>query len=344
MTGVAEVAETVGSRIGRYFSLVSFVPSLVLVTFVFLLQRSGAWSGPPDWQAAFDALTEASAGTFGVLAIAALAAGLAVHPVQFVLVQLYEGYWGHGDLARRLWLIRASGHSRRADSSRRAWQILDHRLSADSTQLSVEDRLWMSGLKVEMERIDAGYPDDTEQSSPFMATRLGNVLRRYEMQAGAPYGIRAIQAVPFLALVAPERDVKYLDDQRSTLDLVVRLSATSLFATAVAAIYLWDDGLWLLLALVPYAIAYLLYLGAVTVAHEYGTAIATLVALNRPALYRRLRLNLPPTATDEQTRNKEELSELLGLKKEALADFTDLPDSEHEVDLSVSVRPDTPTS
>jgi hypothetical protein len=353
---VSDLVSAVRSTMGRYFSLVSAVPSAALVLFAFLLVRSGAWTSAPDWAGAFAALTEAGAGTWIVLGVTALAFGLLLHPLQFPLVQLYEGYWGATEIGRRLWLDRTLRHRTRAVTIRDAGQFLGYHLGRSDTSTPPEKFLWMSGLRVATQRVDAGYPHDvpiddgdgTEDGAavdkwdPFMPTRLGNVLRRYEMTAGAPYGIDAVQAVPYLALVAAERDVAYLDEQRETLDMVVRLSAMSLLACGLAGVFLWDDGLWLLIALIPYGLAYAFYRGAVAVAHEYGTAIAMLIALNREALYARLRLAAPPDAEAERTRNGESLSYLLALDPDAPAVFQDTIASQHAVQLDVALAEDRP--
>ena len=52
-----------------------------------------------------------------------------------------------------------------------------------------------------------------------MPTRLGNMLRRYEILAGAPYELDAPTVLPSLALVAPPGHLDYLNDQRSALHL-----------------------------------------------------------------------------------------------------------------------------
>ena len=46
------------------------------------------------------------------------------------------------------------------------------------------------------------------------------------------------------------------------------MTATSIVATFMAIAFLWHHGPWLLIALVPYGIAYLSYRGAVVVAHD----------------------------------------------------------------------------
>ena len=58
----------------------------------------------------------------------------------------------------------------------------------------------------------------------------------------------------------------------------------------ITVVALWTDGALLLWAVVPYLVAFLSYRGAVVLAHEYGTALAVLIELNRFVLYERLRL------------------------------------------------------
>ena len=95
-----------------------------------------------------------------------------------------------------------------------------------------------------------------------MPTRLGNVLRYYERKAGAPYGLDAVQVMPYLSRIASSEDLAYVNDQRSSLDLAVRLCLTSLLAAALWVLFFWWHGLWLLVTIVPLAIAYLSYRGA----------------------------------------------------------------------------------
>ena len=58
-----------------------------------------------------------------------------------------------------------------------------------------------------------------------------------------------------------------------------------------------------MLALAPYCISYLAYRGAVASAHSYGTALSTLVDLDRFALYEQLRMVPPPDTVVERERN-----------------------------------------
>ena len=88
------------------------------------------------------------------------------------------------------------------------------------------------------------------------------------------------------------------------------MTATSIFATFVAIAFLWRHGPWLLLALVPYGIAYLSYRGAIVVAHEYGSAVSTMIDLDRFALYDSLHLPPPATTTAERRMNAQ-LMELI---------------------------------
>jgi hypothetical protein len=158
----------------------------------------------------------------------------------------------------------------------------------------------MVSRRDEADRLTDAQPDKPDLIMP---TRLGNVLRFYEMAAGAPYGLDAIKVMPYLARVAPPDDMDYVNDQRSNLDLAVRLSLVSAIALVLSLALLWRYGLWMLVALVPYTLAILSYRGAVVAAAAYGEAFAAVIALNRFALYERLHLPLPRTMPEEQGRN-----------------------------------------
>jgi hypothetical protein len=341
VSSLAELATGARSTIGRYFNLVSAVPSAMLVAFVFLLVSSGAWSGQPNASRAFHAVSGINLGTVAALSAAAFTVGLAIHPLQFALVQFYEGYWGDSEIAQRAWLARAVQHHERALHGRTVLADLRD-LDADQPlpDWHYREHLWRFALRMSAGRINESYASFSLPDAVAMPTRLGNVLRRYELSAGAAYGLDAARVVPFLALVAPEEDVKYLDDQRWSLDLAVRLSATSLLATLVAVVFLWNDGLWLLLALVPYGLAYLFYCGAVVVAHEYGAAMAALIALNRFALYDRLKIASPANSADERTTNTEQVGRLFHLGSDVQDATLDYPAPEPaEQTFTLRLRP-----
>lgn len=154
------------------------------------------------------------------------------------------------------------------------------------------------------QRDEAGrLKEEVLSGEDIMPTRLGNVLRYYERKAGAPYGLDAVRVMPYLSRVAPSEDMAYVNDQRSSLDLAVRLCLTSLLAAALWILFFWWHGLWLLVTIIPLAIAYLSYRGAVVVAGEYGRALAVVIALNRFTLYERLHLRLPPDMASEYRAN-----------------------------------------
>lgn len=68
-------------------------------------------------------------------------------------------------------------------------------------------------------------------------------------------------------------------------------------------LFLWRHGLWLLIAVALYALAWAFYRGAVVVAHHYGTAMAAVIDLNRFTLYDRLRVAQPDSTRSERARN-----------------------------------------
>jgi hypothetical protein len=320
MTSVGDVAGTARDSIGRYFGLVSALPSALLVFYGFVLFDSHGWSGTPNLGRAGNAVLHL--GVSGSLALVAMsiAVAVALHPLQFAMVQLLEGYWGVSALAQRVRSLRMKHHSQRltdladlmSDASeallRRPEQEADHDLG---TRLALVSRIGEIGRLLQNQPL---APDDV------MPTRLGMILRHFELSAGASFGLDAIQVMPYLARVARSEDMAYVNDHRSQLDLAVRMSVTAMFACLLTITVLCRDGLWLLIALVPYLVAYLSYRGAVVAAGQYGRAVAVVIALNRFALYEQLRLPLPATAGDER-RSAETLSDFMYFHAEVDANY-----------------------
>lgn len=115
-TGLTDITAGTRQTIGRYFSVVSMVPSSLFVVYVYVLVRSGAWVHGPNWVAAMDALVRVGAGGAFVLIALGVALGVVVHPLQFGLVQLLEGYWGTNAVARKIRELRVRHHRKRADA------------------------------------------------------------------------------------------------------------------------------------------------------------------------------------------------------------------------------------
>jgi len=286
--------------IGRYFTVVSLVPSTVFVAYVVVLLRTGAWSSAEvQFTTAVDGLDLADLAVFSV---AALLFALVVHPLGFALIQMYEGYWGTSRPFALLSTLLTRRHRLLATAIRNqqwAHELAVRDTKVDRDTLGTRDvrHLLLAG---EAKRLHDSYPHLLRDVMP---TRLGNVLRRYERLAGAMYALDAVVATPRVLQVAAVRDVDYVQNQRIQLELALRTSFLSLVASGVTVALMWRHGPWLLLALVLYLFSYIAYRGAVVVAHEYGTALAVAIELNRFALYERLRLSLPDDLEEERHQN-----------------------------------------
>jgi hypothetical protein len=274
------------NSIGRYFVVVSLFPASVFVLYGYLLVRSGAWSGTVDLTAALDFRVQ----DIVPVGLAALLLALMLNPLQVGIVRLFEGYWGPSALAVRLAQVRVLHHRRRMAE-------LDRAEPAATDPL---DHALRSVRSAERRRMLASYPSNPDDLLP---TRLGNVLRRYESMVGKPYGLKAFTVVPRLGMVASDREVAYVENQRVQLELATRTSFLAVAAALMTIGLTWRDGTWMLLALVPYAVAFFAYRGAVAIAHEYGTSVAVMVDLSRFTLYERLRLKVPANSHEERETN-----------------------------------------
>jgi hypothetical protein len=237
-----------------------------------------------------------------LLVLFSITLGVIIHPLQFAMVQFLEGYWGTARIARRV----------------RTQRILRYQAKVanlDEEQLySTEYLNYLSKLGVtepanlapyisrrdEALRIMGNFPPVLDDVMP---TRLGNVLRRAESHAGSQYGMDALQVVPHLLMVAPAGHVDYVNDQRLQLDLAVRMTFVSVAATVTAVLFLWPYHYWVLIAIIPYALAYLSYKGSLVAAGHYASAFDTLINLDRFTLYQQLHLEHPATTDKEREMN-----------------------------------------
>ena len=301
MADVTSLVSGTRQAIGQYFSVVSVLPSILLVIYVFVLTTSGSWLGSPDWDKAFTAIRDLGFGGTALLATIGIAVALVLHPLQFAMTQILEGYWGPGRTMQQVRVARIRRYRERRqwleDEAGKAIEALEEWQISDGVGLKVQ----LLSQRDEAFRVTLDYPEDPDHIMP---TRLGNALRRYEVRAGDPYNLEAPTLLPYLTLVAPPEHRDYLNDQRSAMDLAVRTTLTLMLAFLITVVFLWHGGLWLLVALVPYILAYLSYRGSVVAAQSYGITMSTIITLNRFALYEYLHLPRPSTTARERNMNE----------------------------------------
>lgn len=331
--GMLDVGTGMANTIGRYFSIVSFIPSSLYVLFFYLLATSGSWHHQPDWDQAFTSLGHLGIDGIALLVFVSIGLGIFIHPIQFAIIQFFEGYWGTSQASQAIRCRRIIRYQRRCEDLDQDIDsindmFMDWKEAGFTTTLG--KRAPYRSRSDEAARARHKFPDNLDEVMP---TRLGNVLRRAESRAGSQYKLNSLQAVPLLLLIAPANHVDYVNDQRSQLDLAVRMTFVSIMAAATAIIFLWPYGAWVLIALIPYALAYLSYRGSVVAAGHYGTALEALVNLNRFTLYQQLHLQLPASTDIEKTKN-EKLTSLLNCAPLISVDYahpvTDVRPEEHQ--------------
>lgn len=322
-SGIIDVGTGVANAIGRYFSVISIVPSSLYVIFVYILIETGSWRHAPDWSRAFMSLERLGAGGFALLAFFSIALGVIIHPAQFAIVQFFEGYWGNTRIAQAARSRRILHYQRLCTglSSKRIRAV--KQLQQAGSGASAERAQLLSQLG-ESNRVRDTFPRALDHVMP---TRLGNMLRRTEAQAGTQYHLDALTAVPHLLMVAPPGHVDYVSDQRSQLDLAVRMTFMSVLACITTLLFLWPDRFWVFTAVIPYALAYLSYRGSIVAASHYGSALDTLINLDRFALYKQLHLKLPPGTKEERITN-EKLAELFNYDPEVIVRYQHPADNE----------------
>lgn len=321
---------SVANGIGRYFSLTSALPAIGLVLWTYALVQSHSATGRPQLAELGDAFSPSIAKGAG-LVLAVILVALFMHPLQFGMTQLFEGYWGPRRLPLILSAVRSNFYRRRIRWLERLTDEHERAILAgaginpqDPNELSDDERVRLSLTlqtrpgdpimldvigRAEAIRKRAEFP---ERDDRIMPTRLGNALRRLEDAAGTQYGIDAITTAPHFALVAKPEHARYSEDSQQLMDTSLRLCVVSLIATIETILMLLTDGPWLFLALVPYSLAYLAYRGCVSAARGHGTAIATVIDLNRFALYDSLNVRRPGSLREERELNQTLMAVLQG--------------------------------
>ena len=281
--------------LGARFGLVSLLPAAVFVIFGGFLVLGGAPAHAPQFGAVLHTVG-AWGPTEGVLlGIAAVALAIVLQPFQTFFVRILEGYWGSSAPAAFLSRLFAKRHRTRRDRIKSAKE----RLEAAAQNPTVAEPGQAYEAAILADRLVRSYPLDK-----FLPTKLGNVLRAAEENAGAPYGLDAIAIWPLLYTVLPKRTAALLDDQRNQLDIAASFCVMGGMATLASACLLYRHGWWLLVPVATLLLTWIAYRGAILSAFAYGTGIRMAIDLHRFDLLTALHLPLPADASSERQYNK----------------------------------------
>jgi hypothetical protein len=309
-----------GASVGKYFSIVSVLPSSVFVAWCYFLFAAGSWSGVPSL-ATLANNNPVKHPEYGIGALVlTLAIAVIGHPAQFALVQLVEGYWGSSRPAKNLRARLVLRHLRRMgrlQAHSTSAQSVHDTLAAQTPSHSVTDFLSGNGIEswgsepaltvlraqVDLDAWAAAEGEYPNELTDVLPTRLGNRLRRYERIAGQAVHLPVLTWATHIGMVAKPEHTEYVNDQRTQLDLAVRMAALMGIATVLSFGLLWRDGWLLLLCLIPYVAAYVSYSGSIAAADVYGRALQGWVDLNRFRLYDELGLPRPVTSQAERDQN-----------------------------------------
>jgi hypothetical protein len=143
------------------------------------------------------------------------------------------------------------------------------------------------------------YPDDIEWVLP---TRLGNLLRAFEVYPRVVYGIDSIPAWPRLQAVIPEHARTMIADAKAQLDFCINLSLGSWLAglcyIVLAAANQQLPAPWI--PVVAVVVGWAGYRLALAAAMGFGTHVNSAFDLYRSELAKQLNLDLPRSADAER--------------------------------------------
>lgn len=300
--------------------LVGFVPTALAIALVAVMLQAHAPTTPLSIQTIDDAAGRLGAAGASVIVAVAAAASITLAPLQFRLVQWFEGYWS----------LRPKGPGRVLAPLRPLYRLglwRQHRRYVrvvDALVVDAADHRSIAVARAQRAEEDSRFrfPDEDR----LLPTTLGNVLRAAEDRAGVRYGIDSVTLWPRLHALLPEELAAGIEDEVTQLDVSVRLVITWLTAGVVGAglLITHPHGVtqhpsWLAVVAVMFLLAQLSYRGAVESALAHGRDIEVAIDLYRGRVLDNARLPLPDRLSDERVR----FGELIGLYR---SDEPDVPE------------------
>ncbi len=281
--------------------LVGFIPTVLAIALVVVMVDAHA----PDGPLTFTALKKAAGGLgpSGITVIVAVAAAVSitVAPLQFRLVQWFEGYWSLNPRRklRPLSVLRPLWRFGMWRQRRRYARVIGALVVDESDDEAIA-----------LARSEAAA-DDARFRFPaaerLLPTTLGNVLRAAEDRAGVRYGIEGVALWPRLHALLPAEMASGIEDEVMQLDVSVRLVLTWLVTALIGTIMLaaHPTGVghhpgWIAAVAAMLLLAQLSYRGAVESALAHGRDIEVAIDLYRSKVLDIARLPVPVSLSQER--------------------------------------------
>jgi hypothetical protein len=296
MSGIVPLGNAATSVSPR-FNLVSLMPSALLATAIGALAASGAFTGMPSLQLLLVRSGKVNVFIASVIFLLVFSASLVLQPFQLLLVRILEGYWNDVPVLRKLRYVGIELNRRRR------WEF-----NVAKNRKDVGHRL---------------YPPKTRDLLP---TRLGNVLRSAERQAGEQYGFsNAIEMLPRIYPSISSSLTEIIGDARDDLDMACRMCVVLWTIALVAGCTLTADGAvaasagaWLAAPVTAAIFAILSYRAAIRCAEDYGRILHYVFDLHRRDFIRALGY-VPPESPAEEKRLIADITKWLIAKDSARA-------------------------
>lgn len=280
--------DSLTSRLGTRFLVVTVIPNVLLLGYVSFLLAAGAPTRSPSLTRAMKVLEGLSVREIIAALLVVLIISVATHPLQTPLIRFVEGHWQRlplGPMAARRLTARLRNelfHSTATGRDRKSWDST----AEQSAIASQGRRYWL--------------PEDEKDLLP---TVLGNTLRVGEHRAGARYGLELEQAWPRLNPLLSDASLADVRDRRNQLDATARLCLVAGLATLVGVgLLLWHES-WLFLPFGTYLLCWICYRAAVAAAQGFSNSLAAAVDLHHLQLIDALQLERPADMADEYELN-----------------------------------------
>ncbi|MFK7602077.1 hypothetical protein ACI3L1_07670 [Deinococcus sp. SM5_A1] len=150
-------------------------------------------------------------------------------------------------------------------------------------------------------QLNTNYPPNAQHVLP---TRLGNIIRAFEVYPSTAYGLDGIIIWPALAAIMPKSELEAVNESRTSFDFAVQLTVLAASFGLVSGSYALAIGFlgemgppdalpFILAAGFSVVIAIGIYRMACVAAVNWGTDVRRAVDLNRQALWTRFGISEP---------------------------------------------------